>query len=259
MEKYYLNLGTWYVNKARTHINIPLKLRRSLNEKLHVFEEENVALQKNITDSYNKGIKLINNKNVKTVKLFKNNTVQYAKCPDFFINVKGSITKIQLFMGVSDDIGNNGDGLSISIPINISGYLNVPLKSLYQEIDGVPVVCTVIVTLPSNTDEKLNDNEKFIGIIKHELLHIFHSVIKKDFAVNTGRSYYYGYCIAELLNESGIPNDTVLKELLEYPPDDYTYLLIYAAAMYYLDDSEKSAWLQSFDSYDKNYKHPILR
>lgn len=48
----------------------------------------------------------------------------------------------------------------------------------------------------------------------------------------------------------------VLDDLIVYPPDDFTLLLICSAAIYYIDVSERQAWLQSFNSYDKFYRAP---
>lgn len=224
-----------------------------LKESRHIFQQENPLYDKKIKNAYNECIlKLKNNKNLTSI--YKNNNIEYVETiienilPDYIDNVK-------LYIGINYDFTNEEEisGINISFPLDINqeGF-NSNILPVFKSNQDKIELCTIVITLPNIPEKYLYNNEKYIGIIKHEMIHIFHEVIKEQLSINAGNAFYYANTLAELNNFVNIPNYEVLyqKYLNNINQLSYRQLLyVFIGCIYYLDESEQQAWQSSFDTY----------
>lgn len=253
-----MNLGSLRTGREQTLINIPRQRMRKLNEALHIFDKNNTDALGEIEQSYKIGVKMLFNPTQAAIKLLCHSDIRFVKCPDMYGILKNSNVTTQLYLGI-DPTTRYGDGMNICLAVNDPNMFEIPVDSLYKEDkNGIPDLVTIIATIPAGDMEDLFHNNLNIGLIRHEILHIFHGIVKKDFAIRCGKAYYYSDEIVGALQEE-FPTELQLRQYLQYPPDDYMLCCIFAAGIYYLDKSEKEAWLQSFDSFDQYNKFPGVK
>jgi hypothetical protein len=86
-------------------------------------------------------------------------------------------------------------------------------------------------------------------------LHIYHGIQNSNLAVANGNAYYYADEITKALGkEHGICSAYDLWRFTLKPKlSVYCICLIFACGIYYLENSEISAWQESFNSYDKHF------
>lgn len=249
-----------YINISQYgHAYDPYKqICKCINEELHILNKNDINYNNKIKQYYNKCINDLFDKNLKLIKLYKNNSILYSQ--NIINKIFPQIQQCNIFIGINKN--NNDvdtfDGYSITFPIDNKEYNFNYHKSLFKiDIDKNQIeICTIIITLPNLKYNELYNNEKFIGIIKYELLHIFHSIIKESLAINAGNAYYYASQLCEIYHIN-FPDAFGLDDLLNKKLNnnfirDKEIMYILAGCIYYLDKSEQRAWLDSFNSYDRH-------
>jgi hypothetical protein len=230
-----------------------------LNETYHVFQYKNDKYDKDITDAYNYIIDEIfknyeyTHKYNNGIKIFNNNDTKYTL--GILTHILPNIDIVQLYIGISDSAGDYGDALYI----NYDGCKLVRYDNdvtYFKGNDRHIQICTIVITLPELlTKTQYLNNNLFISIIRHELLHIYHGIKNSNLAIANGNAYYYADEITKAQGKKhGIYGSYDLRELLskkELKTSDIC--LIFACGIYYLDNSEISAWQESFNSYDKHF------
>lgn len=228
------------------------KIQKYLNETLHVFNRDNEYYNTEIKKCYNNCITDLYSNYNKNYKIFRNSSNYYVQyiIDDIFPKIK----QCQILIGIDknnyDEDLINAVNIAFPVDTNIEGLL-IPLHKLYKENKQEIELCTIIITLPNLGYKKLYNNDKYISTIQHELMHIFHQIIKEKLSVNAGDAYYYASLLCQEYNLN-FPNAFGLDGLCEKDQLEKKYqAYLIAACIYYLDKSEQSAWIQSFNSYDK--------
>lgn len=240
----------------------PLKIRL-LTEAQHILRDNDIDYDKELKAAYHTCIdNLMYNKNI--FQLYKDPLMPLyteATISDIF---GGTIKKCRLIIGIDKTIKDGIDGINYSIPLDPRIYDEyIDSNPAHYYIQGIKSggidLCTVIITLPNAKDlDEEPQLERYVGTIRHELSHIFHTLVSKKMRCSSNYGYYYCVLISKSVNAK-FPKIGMLQQFFDVNDtlSIKELLLLFAACCYYLDDSERMAWVQSFDSWDKSLKYIV--
>jgi hypothetical protein len=104
------------------------------------------------------------------------------------------------------------------------------------------------------------NNLQMIGLIKHELMHVVHSIKNSNLSYRNGEAYQYANDIALNVGDKNILNYYDIC-ILNGRYKDKGYLdnndlvRLISCGIYYMDNSEFQAWKESFNMYDLYFRY----
>lgn len=245
------NLPQFHNKHTSLHSCNPIsQKRRALDEAYHVYQysKDNLAM---ISLVLNRCIDKLESQDSDLIELIPGHI---AACELFPKGILKNINEINLYVLWS------GTNPEIFGAYNVTSYIE-------EESEGIQVhICSnqkaghirqaaIVLEIPINYDATLIAHGKscFTGIIRHELLHLLHKTYSEKISDNVGRAYAYAVAIVTSYRQSGFVDVDDMEQILDKRDiSGFDTAVLLANLIYLLDSGEQQAWLQSFETSDKD-------
>lgn len=224
------------------------KLQKVLSESYHIYNYDSV-LEKQISNIIDQCIfDLDNNQNL--IRLFTDGAfASKRRLPN---NILENIDEINLYVTWSNSLDSNCGVCITTYEEESAEHINTHICS--NQASGHINKAAIVMYISNDWQLtiKINGNDYFWGIVRHELLHLLHKTLSEDIAEKVGRGFAYAMAMSNYYDMGGVADPTASTEILKTPrkfgPFRLTYIL--ANLFYLMESGEQQAWLQSFNSRD---------